>query len=73
MDTLKEAMAGAINEGMQTFDHALFQLYVDGRIGLDEALSNADSTTDLRLKIKMHEAAQGKEEKEETGFSLEES
>jgi len=42
-------------EGCQTFDMALFDLYNKGRIGLDQALSNADSVNNLRLKIKVSE------------------
>ena len=46
------------NLGMQTFDGALFKLYRDNKITLDEALRNADSANNLRLKIKFHD--QGK-------------
>ena len=54
VDALKEAMVQGSNEGMQTFDHALFELYRAGRISLADALENADSATDLKLKIKLH-------------------
>ena len=50
---LKEAMEQGEVEGMQTFDRALFNLHMEGRILLEEALSNADSPTDLKLKIKI--------------------
>jgi twitching motility protein PilU len=40
---------------MQTFDSALFKLYKEGRISLDEALRNADSANNLRLKISLSE------------------
>jgi twitching motility protein PilU len=53
VDTLKEAMEQGIQEGCQTFDHALFQLYREGKIGLEQALANADSANNLRLKIKL--------------------
>jgi len=52
---LKEAMEKSINLGMQTFDQALFDLYRKGRITLDEALKNADSTNNLRLRVKLEE------------------
>lgn len=52
---LKEAMEKATNMGMQTFDHALFALYQAGKISLDEALKNADSANNLRLKVKLSE------------------
>ena len=53
VDSLKEAMEQGVQEGCQTFDQALFALYRDGQIGLDQALVNADSTNNLRLKIKL--------------------
>ncbi|MGH7771959.1 MAG: PilT/PilU family type 4a pilus ATPase [Candidatus Binatia bacterium] len=53
VDILKEAMEQGIQEGCQTFDHALFVLYKDGKISLEQALINADSANNLRLKIKM--------------------
>jgi twitching motility protein PilU len=53
VDALKEGMEQGIQEGCQTFDQALFRLYKDGKIGLDQALNNADSANNLRLKIKL--------------------
>jgi twitching motility protein PilU len=53
VDTLKDAMEHAIQEGCQTFDQALLVLYKEGKITLDQALINADSANNLRLKIKM--------------------
>jgi len=53
VDVLKEAMEQGVQEGCQTFDMALFALYVDGRISLEQALVNADSANNLRLKIKL--------------------
>ena len=53
IDTLKEAMEQGIQEGCQTFDHVLFLLYQQGKITLDQALINADSPNNLRLKIKL--------------------
>ena len=43
------------SEGMQTFDQDLFKLYTSGRITLDEALRQAESASDLRLKITLWE------------------
>jgi twitching motility protein PilU len=53
VDIIKEAMEQGIQEGCQTFDHALFVLYKEGRITLDQALINADSANNLRIKIKL--------------------
>jgi len=53
IDGIKEIMKKSENIGMQTFDTALFRLYAEGRISLEEALKNADSANDLRLRIKL--------------------
>ena len=53
--TIKEIMEKSTNLGMQTFDQALFKLYKDGLISLEEALRNADSQNNLRLKISLSE------------------
>lgn len=53
IDLLKEGMEQGIQEGCQTFDQALFLLYQAGKISLEEALANADSANNLRLKIKL--------------------
>ena len=52
-DEIKGAMEQSIHEGCQTFDQALFTLYKNGSIDLEEALANADSANNLRLKIKL--------------------
>ena len=52
---IKELMAKAGNDGMQTFDQCLFQLYADGIIDFDEALRQSDSPNDLRLRINLYE------------------
>jgi twitching motility protein PilU len=49
--SLKELMEKSVEQGMQTFDFALFKLYKEGKITLDEALKNADSKNNLRLRI----------------------
>ncbi len=52
---IKEVMEKSENLGMQTFDGALFKLYKAGHISLDEALKNADSPNNLRLRISLSE------------------
>jgi twitching motility protein PilU len=52
---LKEAMEKGNVVGMQTFDQHLYALYHDGKITLEEALRNADSANNLRLRIKLSE------------------
>ena len=41
-------------QGMQTFDQALFDLYECNEVSYEDALRNADSVNDLRLQIKLH-------------------
>ncbi len=50
---IKEIMKRSRELGMQTFDHALFDLYEADKISYEDALRNADSLNDLRLKIKL--------------------
>ncbi|MBV8502006.1 MAG: PilT/PilU family type 4a pilus ATPase [Paucibacter sp.] len=51
---IKELMKRSREQGMQTFDQALFDLYETGRVTYEDALRNADSMNDLRLQIKLH-------------------
>ena len=50
---IKEIMAKSTRLGMQTFDQALFLLYEDGVISYEEAMRNADSKNELRLRVKL--------------------
>ncbi|MDM8558455.1 PilT/PilU family type 4a pilus ATPase [Candidatus Parabeggiatoa sp. HSG14] len=50
---IKPIMAKSSDLGMQTFDQALFALQQNDRIDYDEAIANADSPNELRLKIKL--------------------
>jgi len=52
---IKEAMEQGFQEGCQTFDHILFLMYRQGKISLEQAIINADSANNLRLKIKLAE------------------
>lgn len=54
-DSIKEIMAKSENLGMQTFDAALFKLQQAGKISMEEAMKNADSENNLRLRIKLAE------------------
>jgi len=57
---IKQLIAKSKELGMQTFDQALFDLYENGQIKYEDALRNADSVNDLRLRIKL----EGKESKD---------
>ena len=50
---IKDIMAKSTRLGMQTFDQALFDLYEGGTISYEEAMRNADSKNELRLRIKL--------------------
>lgn len=50
---IKELIAKSNELGMLTFDQALFNLYEAGQIKYEDALRNADSVNDLRLRIKL--------------------
>jgi twitching motility protein PilU len=50
---IKDAMRKGRELGMQTFDQALFDLYESYYVTYEDALRNADSLTDLRLRIKL--------------------
>jgi twitching motility protein PilU len=55
LDAIKDAMAQGTENGMQTFDQALFKLYKQGRISRDEAIRNADSRNNVGLQIRLSE------------------
>jgi twitching motility protein PilU len=57
---IKEIIGRSRELGMQTFDQALFDLHEAGQISYEDALRNADSVNDLRLKIKL----EGKDSKD---------
>lgn len=58
---IKEIMAKSTRLGMQTFDQALFALYEERAISYEEALRNADSKNELRLKVKLDSKREGVE------------
>ncbi len=51
VNSIKEAMEQSMAPGSQTFEQDLFRLYKDGTITLEEALTNADSPTNLSWLI----------------------
>ena len=56
---IKEIMQKSENMGMKTFDSALFELFQEGLISEEEALRNADSPNNVRLKIKFADEDSG--------------
>ena len=72
---MKDLIRRSREQGMQTFDQALFDLYESGQISYNDSVYNADSTNDLRLRIKL-ESDRAKREQEpgvigdDTGFRV---
>lgn len=50
---MKDLMKQSVNQGMKTFDQALFELYQAGEISYEDALRHADSANEVRLRIKL--------------------
>ena len=67
LEEIKEIMQKSENLGMQTFDSALFNLWKAERISLEDALTNADSANNLRLRIKLEKGEVPGEEGEPSG------
>ena len=55
IDEIKEVMSRSIEQGMQTFDQALFDLYKAGKISKENAIQYADSKNNVGLKIRLSE------------------
>lgn len=66
---IKEVMAKSRELGMQTFDQALFDLFETGQISYEDALRNADSVNDLRLKFKLNSKVANPENQERSKIS----
>jgi twitching motility protein PilU len=52
---LREAVKQGADEGMLTFEDSLLELYKNGQITLHEALGQADSIADLKLRVRVSE------------------
>jgi twitching motility protein PilU len=50
---MKPLMAKSTQQGMKTFDQALYELYKNGDIAYEDAINHADSANELRLMIKL--------------------
>ena len=60
VDELKEVIQASDNQGMKSFDVALYELYRAGRISLEEAIKNADSANNLRVRVAQTSGVHGK-------------
>jgi twitching motility protein PilU len=72
---MKELISKSNEAGMQTFDQALFDLYEEKKITFEDALRNADSVNDIRLRIKLESETARKSGvvEDHRDFELEES
>lgn len=55
---IKDLMKRSGELGMQTFDQAVYKLYVSGDITYEEAIKNSDSKNEVRLMIKLGQEAE---------------
>ncbi len=66
---IRDVMARSNRLGMKTFDQALFELYESGFISYEDALRNADSKNELRLRVKLESRRQAPKLEDE-GLSI---
>lgn len=70
---VKQAMEESLAEQMQTFDQALFSLYKQDKIEMEEALSAADSRDGLALKFRLSENSNDEHDPYANVFALKSS
>jgi len=70
---LKELMSKSNEQGLQTFDQALYKLFKSGEITYEDALHHADSANDLRLMIKLDQSDDESLSLTAEGFNLEDT
>ncbi len=58
INEIKEALEKSMSPGSQTFEQALFKMFIDGRITQEEAMANADSATNMLWLINQATAGQ---------------
>lgn len=71
VDEIRGVMEKSEEQGMKSFDAALYDLYRSGQISLEEALKNADSKNNLRLRVQLSEGETPTSDKpDKSGLSL---
>jgi twitching motility protein PilU len=60
VNEIKEVMSRSNRLGMKTFDQSLFEMYETGHISYEDALRNADSKNELRLRVKLESKRENK-------------
>ena len=69
---IKQVMEDSREQGMQTFDQALLDLYRAGEITEEEAQAHADSVNDVRLAIKMAKIEDGEADPGDSDYQIDE-
>jgi twitching motility protein PilU len=59
---IKELMKKSGEQGMRTFDQALYELCSGGHISEEEALRNADSANEVRMMLKLGDSGTSADE-----------
>ncbi len=67
---IKDVMARSNRVGMKTFDQSLFDLYEQGYVSYEDALRNADSKNELRLRIKLDSKRDSKPTEAENDLTI---
>ena len=67
---MKELVKKSREQGMITFDHAIFEMIKSGEVTEKEGMRNADSVNDLRLALKLAEGGADPDAEDESGLSL---
>jgi twitching motility protein PilU len=67
---IKEVMGRSTRMGMNTFDQALFDLYEKATISYEDAMRNADSKNELRLRVKLESRRENKPVEGDAGLAL---
>ena len=67
---MKELVKKSREQGMITFDHAIFEMIKSGEVTEKEGMRNADSVNDLRLALKLAEGGSDPDAEDESGLSL---
>ena len=68
---LKELMKNSTEQGMQTFDQALYAFYANGDISYEDALKYADSSNEVRLMIKLGKPITGSSDDDDNNSGME--
>ncbi|MGD8743230.1 MAG: ATPase, T2SS/T4P/T4SS family, partial [Granulosicoccaceae bacterium] len=58
VEKVKKAMETSKDRGMKSFDQAVYELYAQGKVNIDEALKNANSPGNVKMRIRLNHGDQ---------------